>query len=94
MKRIFILFIASNILLLATCKDNKKDENGNNNKVMLSLTPISLDFAANAVENQTITVETNAKSWNITQSVDWLIIDKKADSFTVTVEKTRKQIFG
>jgi pectate lyase len=51
--------------------------------VTLKASPLTLQFAADAVDPQTVTVETNLETWNITPSVTWLTVEKSADRFSV-----------
>lgn len=51
--------------------------------IELSVNPTSLTFGAEMAGAQTVTVTTNATSWDATTTADWLTITKNSDNFTV-----------
>lgn len=51
--------------------------------IELSFNPTSLTFGAEMAAAQTVTVTTNATSWDATTTADWLTITKNSDNFTV-----------
>ena len=89
MKNFLTFIIALIFPFLAACSEN--DRNGKNGKEndTLSATPLQLEFAADDTQTKTVTVETNAVNWNLSQSVDWIVIKKESGYFTVGVEKNR-----
>ena len=69
--------IAASALILTTCKDDKD---------RLSVLPVELVFNADDNSVKTVTVDTNAKSWNAAETDSWITVTLGEDKFTVAVD--------
>jgi len=50
----------------------------------LSIDPKSITFAANETQTKNVNITTNAGSWNITPSIEWLSLEKQGVTLKVT----------
>jgi len=81
--------VAAAMLLTTTCKDDdeKQKTQTNTGEDTLAVSPTALEFADNATERQTVTVETNVQNWSVAKFDDWITISKGTDNFLVGVQR-------
>jgi len=77
---LLMLVVAASALFLATCKKEKE-------KDKLSVTPVALEFYADADNEKFVDVTTNVNSWQTSKSDNWIGISEVSGGFRVTAEK-------
>ena len=54
---------------------------------VLQVSSVELAFASVGIEQQTITVTTNAGDWKVAKSANWIMLEREDDELLVTVER-------
>ena len=76
-----LLIIVALSSLSASC-NKKKIEDPNS----LSVTPTTISYSANEIETKTLTITTDAQSWDATTTAYWLNIEKKENYLEKTLQ--------
>ena len=79
-----MLVVLASAMFFATCNGPKEDELAVTSPNLVSG---KLEFLADDGVPQTVAVETNVNSWEVTKSADWIKTGRSNKDFTVSVEK-------